>query len=371
MKPTLHAPARSPPCVVKDLEGRGRGLCATRPIARGERLFVSSCFGYAVDDTCASPQQLCHGCLAFGTTLEVRCEGCGTSYCSDACMEHDRAAGHLLCCRPLARMATVGRRKTTSFERSAACFLLRAFARRRVERDRPPTDAPVGHDDADDADDVTHDDAMRQCPDHEGIAGFPIRQAARQRAARLAMLQGGKLMSQDDALRLLLVEPQNSYSLRDPSGTIRGWLMYPRASMMNHSCVPNCACVVEGTRVTFYALVDIAAGEECTQCYLQLAAAEVDSDGAESTASWGFECGCPRCDRAAHTAERAAAIAAFDAEHRCVCGCIVVPSLASGDVCRCHDVRPLGQQTGPGAALAATAAGAPRHCSLGHDDESL
>lgn len=339
-------PLSEVPCEVKELEGRGRGLCATRHIARGEKLFVSSCFGYAVLDSSASPQQLCHGCLGFSEVLAVRCSGCGTTYCSELCMELDLVTGHEFCCQALARMATVGHRKTTLFERSAACFLLRAFARRRaMSGTGPNVDANAASNAAADA--PTFDDALRQCNDHDGIDGFARRESQRERAVRLAVLQAGRLVNRDEALRLLLVEPQNSYSLRDPTGALRGWLMYPRASMMNHSCLPNCGCVVEGVRVTFYALVDIAAGVECTQCYLQLP--EKDSYGAPSTSSWGFECNCPRCVRSAHSPESLRAIAAFDAEHRCACGCIVVPSMAVGKVCRCHEykTRSASGQTAP------------------------
>ena len=145
---------------------------------------------------------------------------------------------------------------------------------------------------------------------------------------------------------------------------------------------------------TFFAIADIAAGEEVTQCYLALKdsapVADVDlppeaaaparteqpplpfelPDGeqplcldellsweepqeaqpakglASRTAAWGFQCDCIRCalrhsaangDAEALAAQRAM-IVAFDQVHRCACGCIVPPFMrGDGSRCQCSD----------------------------------
>ena len=136
-------------------------------------------------------------------------------------------------------------------------------------------------------------DALLQCPDDPSIPGYEGREAAQQKAVRLARLQpgGGKLVAPiADALRLLSNEVCNSYALRDGRGVARGFVVYPQASLINHSCVPNVACIVDGPHVTFEALRPIAAGEEVLQCYLRIGAEGEDG----STAMWGFTCTCPR-----------------------------------------------------------------------------
>jgi hypothetical protein len=335
--------------VVRELPGRGRGLCATRDIRSGEKLFVSTAFGFALYDATrgdSGRQQLCCGCLRFAPRLPLCCGACGSSYCSVACEASDRADnGHEHCCAALARLAAMSERKVTQYERSAAGFLMRVFARRR---------ASSLHDGASRAwqcstwlPEPTFTDALAQCADAAHLPGYSKREAARERAVSLAALHAGRLIRpRDEAATLLRVEPHNSYALRDTGNALRGWVMYPHASMMNHSCLPNAACVASGWQLTFHALADIACGEELTQCYLHIG--EDGASEAGGTADWGFDCQCARCDRgvSTHRAARGrgeveAAIAAFDAVHRCTCGCLVIPSMASHPTCRCHDHPPL------------------------------
>ena len=57
---------------------------------------------------------------------------------------------------------------------------------------------------------------------------------------RLATLQAAGLIDVPSALRLLRVTARNQFHLFDERERDRGSVIYPQASMINHSCVPNC-----------------------------------------------------------------------------------------------------------------------------------
>ncbi|KAI5852719.1 hypothetical protein DFP73DRAFT_589789 [Morchella snyderi] len=73
--------------------------------------------------------------------------------------------------------------------------------------------------------------------------------------------------------------------------------------LVNHSCIPNLFALQGpdlGTGLLdcrFYALRDIAAGEELTRCYDDGVLLEpcVEARRARMADAWGFECLCPRC----------------------------------------------------------------------------
>ena len=80
------------------------------------------------------------------------------------------------------------------------------------------------------------------------MEGFAQREEVRELAVTLATLHSSHLMRRRgaEAMSLLRAEPCNSYNLRDDRGALRGWVMYPMASIVNHSCLPNTACVADG-----------------------------------------------------------------------------------------------------------------------------
>ena len=326
---------------VRAIEGRGRGLCSTRCIAQGELIFVAKAHGFCLCTSAddyhpygqAVPHEhedFCHGCLVFGPKMTVSCaEGCGTTYCSDACRAADEASGHGHCCKALKRIAAMTGNKFTRHERASACFLLRAFARERaVTRETLSTDDAALPPPSCELPPPSLADALLQCAEPSSGDGYDVRESHRARAVKLAILQAGALVPKESALQLLRSEPHNSYTLRDAANAARGWLMYPHASMINHSCLPNTACVASpGGRLAFYALTNIDRGEELTQSYL------TDQWDGASTVAWGFVCECPRCSRTASPET----LREFDRVHICACGTIVPPWRGGGRVCRCHD----------------------------------
>ena len=332
---------------VSPIAGRGNGLVATRDFAKGECLFVATAFGFANYEQ-PGQRDCCANCLRFGDHLEVHCSHCSTCYCSTECREQDLALGHAFCCSALQTIAAAFSVQPETMPegpkhgpnaRSSAEFLLRALAARRAVAATAAV-APVG---------ATFCCAMAQCRDNpRTTSGYDAREEAREQAVALAAKHGGQLLRKrhSDAMSLLRSEPCNSYNLRDDRGESCGWVMYPMASFVNHSCLPNAACVVDGRQLVFEALRPIATGEELLQCYVRNSDADPDGDPklraygmANPFAEWGFACACERCDGSASPE----ALRRFDALHLCPCGGITTPKLKAmgdaatgGPACRCH-----------------------------------
>ena len=246
-------------------------------------------------------------------------------------------------------------RKETEACKGMAAFLLRAFAARRAQHApatnvKAPAAVEVGeamlaagmqpscHPAERKLAAPSFDDALGQCGDYRECDSadgsfYDKREQLRERAIDLASKQAGKLVApRTDALALLRAEPHNSFTLRDPSGRARGWVMYPQVSFLNHSCLPCAATVGRGRALEVETLRDVSCGEELTVCYLRLGGTDDDGLG---TSVWGFDCGCARCGGVATDDE----LRAFDAAFRCACGTITTPRMLAlgGGQCHCHE----------------------------------
>ncbi|KAJ1495191.1 hypothetical protein T484DRAFT_1763135 [Baffinella frigidus] len=102
--------------------------------------------------------------------------------------------------------------------------------------------------------------------------------------------------------------PLNDFGLWNEEGECMGRCVAPVVALVNHSCVPNCAQVVTSlvtslvtpggrfeefpvreAHVRLVALRDIEAGEELSQCYVNL----LDADrAAVIQRSWRYRCRC-------------------------------------------------------------------------------
>ena len=314
---------------IVSIAGRGDGLVATRTFAVGERIFIASAFGYA--QYRREARQCCAQCMCFGEDerLLIHCPGgCGACYCSAECQRADELSGHKFCCGALKRiqMLPVGTARDAFVVRSAAEFLLRAFAARRAA-------AGAAHDTTSAA---TFEAALAQHRDNPRCTpGYAERESQREQAVELAMKHGGALLPlkrRADAMGLLRGEHCNSFCWRDDLGQPQGWAIYPEASILNHSCWPNTAYIVDGRRLIFEAIRPIAVGDDLSICYVRLP----ENDG---TAEWGFCCECERCDGRVGVE----AIAAFDAVHLCPCGSLTTAAMKAaamaakgGPACQCE-----------------------------------
>ena len=267
----------TPSIAIASLPGRGRGLVATQDLEPGP-LFEARAFGFSLEP--AAGVSFCLTCLQFDDAMPVHCAGCDSAFCSDECQSAASAAGHELCCGALGALRKVSGAKFKPSERAAAAFLLRSFARRAAARaagtgavDAPAEASTGGVAATPPGCSVlpapSFEDAQRQCEDHAGVAGYDAREAWRQRVLKLCLgLKRSLVNDASAATRLLRSEPCNSYYLRDDRERPCGWAMFPQASWINHSCLPNVGCVAVHDRLRFEALVPIKRGEELTQCYL-------------------------------------------------------------------------------------------------------
>ena len=53
------------------------------------------------------------------------------------------------------------------------------------------------------------------------------------------------------------VAARNQFHLFDEEERDRGSVMYPQASMINHSCVPNCAMTARGRHLVLEAISEV------------------------------------------------------------------------------------------------------------------
>ncbi|OQR99049.1 set domain protein [Achlya hypogyna] len=74
-----------------------------------------------------------------------------------------------------------------------------------------------------------------------------------------------------------------------------GMALFPRFSMLNHSCAPNCGFTyVNETDITVFTTADVAPGEELTISYIERNA-PVRARQAELRRRYNFTCACARC----------------------------------------------------------------------------
>jgi len=333
------------PFAVCDMAERGRGLVALTAIEPYELIARFTAYNHTLYDepgrsencTEAPLPDLCHSCLGWGSQLPVRCTGCASTFCSESCRGTAMFQGHGLCCAALGRIGAMRKGgKFSDHERSTACYLLRAFARR-VACDgaessgrQEPGDGGVWMLESSFA------DVAGQCQEAEctGAADEKSEETHR-RIIKLATLHARKLVDEAAALRLLRAELCNSFHLYDTDERVRGSVMYPQASLLNHSCHPNCAAVATGNALQLVTLRAVRAGEELTYCYLR----SFREQGRETLDTWGFTCSCARCSGEVD-------LVRFDTEHRCACGKIVVAAKAAlaraSGLCHCHSHNRVG-----------------------------
>ena len=102
---------------------------------------------------------------------------------------------------------------------------------------------------------------------------------------------------------LITATNHNAFGIRAGGGEDReeymGYALYPSASYFNHSCDPNLGKKQVGRVWEVRAVRDVGVGEECCISYL---GGDEESLGVGErrerlSGSWGFWCGCRRCER--------------------------------------------------------------------------
>lgn len=256
-----------------------------------------------------------------------RCAACNyTYYCSDACAEEDD--GHALVCDAYRRISTL---RMDRDGKSVLRLALAAASRRKGERMSVSVSAQarayVGHGDA--IIDTVLLDGLRDLavgsedPVDECLADVVSPRTYTSNFQELAQLQShlvdwtprdhddwrktiqladkyladaqlslGQLSS---ASFISLVE-SNAFGVYTERGLMAGRAIYPRASLLNHSCESNAEAVRDGRTMRIIAKRDIANGEEITISYVDTNAplsARVD----QLQRAYFFRCQCQRCER--------------------------------------------------------------------------
>ncbi|KAJ3330429.1 hypothetical protein HDU76_005717 [Blyttiomyces sp. JEL0837] len=86
----------------------------------------------------------------------------------------------------------------------------------------------------------------------------------------------------------------NSFSICNGELVNVGVAVYPIASMLNHSCCPNCAIIFYGADAHLRPMRDIAAGEELTISYIEIAEPR-HKRRKELKERYFFDCECSAC----------------------------------------------------------------------------
>eukprot|EP00913_Durusdinium_trenchii_P009400 g8835.t1 len=260
----------------------GRGLFARRGFAEGERTLQAA---PVMED------------------WPYQCSSCGSTWCSDACRRSDGPKHEFEC----ALLQGLEEQKKVSAEvrdNVALLISLHAFAAsattlevmgedQLTKRDRaspmlgaclhgkPPSFLPF------------HQEPLRR-------PGAKRRQRLRRDALQLYARLGGAATLPAATLRpaeldaALAAMPLNAFGLWE-RGEEDGHCLVPLASMMNHSCVPNCRYQVENGAISFYALRDIEVDEELTFSYIDDSSMSTAERKRFIRTSWDFECRCLRC----------------------------------------------------------------------------
>ena len=344
----------------------GRGVVASRAIRAGERVLASAPLGVAIDrrhmptrcSLCFATRET-RTCIGGGSDssgeedgeLEhpLSCERChSVFYCSASC-QLQASEQHALECEALRAVDCEKRLKKE--ERALARLLISAIATLAAGSDGGGV-APC-----------TLPQLLQLFPDQPQSVGFRKRAKQRKVAAEALVRLGGQTLLnscvaaggqdfRDVALLMSMLSrgPMNEFGLYcvsdddgDHGSSTAGTAYYPAAAMLNHSCVPNVAHQFEGRCLVFYALHDIDVGAPLCFAYVSPTAATNTAERQTILrASWCFTCVCERCclrtlPTSAYEAAAAgvngdataamvlAQLAAYDAQHLCICGQLRLP----------------------------------------------
>jgi len=268
---------------VVELEGRGRGLVATRPIAAGEQLLECRPIAAVLKAGQLLPGAVpCEQCFAPTPVAESG----GPAHCSASCSSAHMASGASMLERvDLSELRELHRSQGRKFPLLIAQLLAGLFAE--VKAGRVPTHwAPLEFCFAE-----MEPEAMPQIEAEHATLCAAFEAAGLTNLSTLQML-----MPLSRYARLLGAAQLNAFELRTSTGLAISCLLTPAASCFNHSCAPNAlvACGDSARSISFVAGSDVAQGEELCISYV-----DTESPGEDRRHlllhKYGFRCTCSRC----------------------------------------------------------------------------
>ncbi|OQR95388.1 histone-lysine N-methyltransferase ASHR1-like isoform 2 [Thraustotheca clavata] len=102
---------------------------------------------------------------------------------------------------------------------------------------------------------------------------------------------------------------------------------YPRATLFNHSCLPNCIATFDGRNIEVRTLCHIELGQELTISYIELIQTRATRQK-ELASSYFFNCTCLRCQGLNNWVEKEEWLSALRCQDTC-CKGLVKPNIAT------------------------------------------
>ncbi|KAI8519311.1 SET and MYND domain-containing protein 3 [Branchiostoma belcheri] len=224
--------------------GKGKGVrarAAGRGIRQGSLIFAEDAYIFTLD--LEESKRRCHFCLQK-KTVPLVCYGCKYArYCSEKCQEHDQQH-HMMECDVINLIS--GLASNLKMVVAALCKMHHLA----VERGQLSSISNL----------MSHVDDIK-----------------RQRAGGLAAMMStlhttlkfhlDYLIDQESLEKVIGKVMCNSFAILDDDHQQIGTALYAQASMINHSCTPNCVPVFIGSRIEIRAARVILPGEEATISY--------------------------------------------------------------------------------------------------------
>ena len=285
----------------------GRGRCYIASEALPSNSLVIEEEPYAMITRSAYAEVCCNLCgklCVDGTVFTVSAED-RFRYCSEACITADYPTHQHEIKVHERLLGTPGKQQQQQQQpqfgdADPSALIVRIAAKRKVEpavTDAAASAPPVvmANGPSNRFQDIMKLEAASSCIPE---AALSMLQKASHRLSVICNL-GGLSLSQPEAYHLFLSQQCNAHQILDSAGNPIALGLFPLTSMLNHSCVPNCAhsfVLQPGRppRLVMRTIRDVAAGEELVYNYTQLYASTSRRRLALEQC-YSFVCECQRC----------------------------------------------------------------------------
>jgi hypothetical protein len=277
---------------VETVDGRGRCVIARDDFKKGELIVEEQPYGMVIsqaysDVTCGYCAKLCVNGTVYALSQED-----SVKYCSESCITADYPQHS----KETDAFRLLKNIQLTNINMDSLKLILRCAAIRATEAEEPKDDG--------DNSKVTFSDVLGL----EAVVSDGLSDAEHTEITSLVdkltkICKIRKLPLDSDEIKSLLFAIQcNAHRLTDADNQHLALGLFPRISMINHSCVPNCTHYFEfssGTKpkMIIRAITDIASGDEVVYSYVPLYQTTANRQKQLYTA-YGFHCSCAKCSAA-------------------------------------------------------------------------
>eukprot|EP00667_Euglena_gracilis_P009048 EG_transcript_9188 len=281
---------------------RGRYVVAARPLAAGEVALANQPY------VTLAKADRCDYCFAKGTQTGLSaCSRCHrASYCGRGCQEAAWKTHHKVECKAWKQLSAACPPSSSEFEE--LLVLLRVLFKAEsgssaagVVSSSPGLCGPVG-DDATHNGDIEEDEGPT-FPDVQGMCSNrdadPDRWRSKVQLAVVLQPLVRPAIAVERLAELLCQMDCNNFAIWDDLLFTYAMGVFPTGALLNHSCAPTCVVMYDpATHIqTFRCLRAVAAGEEVTHAYLDIAL-PCPVRQAKLLQQYQFRCLCPACSAA-------------------------------------------------------------------------